>query len=428
MDLTSSAEIVAEGPICCRLLDGLEVRQAVIHDLAHVLVGNVFEFEPPTTAMDLRAAAAILQRCHPILRCAMRREGSELWFDSAGGAEVEVQEYECDIGTAADVELHLPLTDSCGWRLGVCGAYVLLTYHHAFLDGTSVMVILREVVSLLGNGCVQRNNEQNGTHLPPSARRCLLNRLPCEDSSKEPQVAVEALFVPVVARLAPPSGRRTCQLWRQVGIPITESLRIQCRNEFTTITGALGAAAVRSFARVFACPKQPLGVRTFFNIRSDCQVLPCSLGAYYSHFLCGLPVDEEFWETARIYRSKINAAIESKRHLAAAEELPATLDKQQQMFASQLSADNGSPGTSAIGISNRGHWELPSEEAHQVKACYAVQAIARVPKASFLMVNACSVNGLLCLAIVYVAPSCTDEAACAFADGLVEELISLVSS
>jgi hypothetical protein len=408
----------------------VEIRQAVIHDLADVLVSNAMEFQFAPTACALQSAAAVLQKRYAILRCALRQEEGKIWFDSDLGGTPEVTEHNGEIELAMDAELHRPFTSNCGWRIGVCCKYVLFSYHHSFFDGTSVMLVLRDLCSILGQQDLHEVSAQQDTVLPPSARGCLLNLMPYELAvDGVSNTAAEALIVPRGAQPTSPVQPRSRTTWRQMVPLAAEALRARCRQESTTVTGAIGAAAVRSFSRVFDFAGRKAGIRTFFNIRDDCKVPPCMLGAYYSFApLFALTDDGAFWDTARSYRSEINESMRRKQHLLPAFTPPDALDKQRSTFAKLLAEDDGSPGPCSIGLSNRGAWKLPEENACQVKAVYFAQAKAKLPKSAYLMVNVCSVNGTLCITVVYSSHNCNDEAAGAFADGIVHELVQASST
>jgi len=107
--------------------------------------------EPAPELEALRAAAAAVQSRHPMLQASLQLREGYLYFDFGSPCPVEVRDYSHTANLSSDDAIERELLDppsgeGCGWRLAVNGPQVLLTYHHSFLDGVSVMQILKEML------------------------------------------------------------------------------------------------------------------------------------------------------------------------------------------------------------------------------------------------------------------------------------------
>lgn len=393
------------------------------------IVVNVAEIHPPVAQRDVERAARRLQGHHPLLRACLVREGLEAFFDCTAGAggEVEVRAYDCPVEDAVHKELleQLP-SRRCGWRLAVCGAHLLLAYNHAFFDGTSVMVILEDLLEVLGGG------EPAGEPLlglpPPLAESLpwgMLALVPRGDRS----------YLPEVGKWPDPEAqgawdaRRTNFLRLVLPPEDTSRLRERCRAEGTTVQGALAAAAclaITAALRRSDGPEEgcqpPISIATYVNVRGDCGWGRRELGLCIGGLQTLLKADAPFWALARRHRADLERLVANRYHLWWAV-LPdvANYDSLVRSFADTFALRPPQRYVNSIDISNRGAFEV-SSRSHRLTSLHWARQSRWCDEANFFTLNACTVGGALCLTLCYVSPACSDRTARAAADAILSEL------
>eukprot|EP00415_Alexandrium_ostenfeldii_P000847 UN0847 len=75
-----------------------------------------------------------------------------------------------------------------------------------------------------------------------------------------------------------------------------------------------------------------------------------------------------------------------------------------------------------LGISNRGAFSLATQ-SHSITAVHWVRQHRGDSDTDFLLLNACSVNGVLCLTLCYKHPIVDEATIVAIADGLLDRLV-----
>jgi len=221
-----------------RRLEGVEVTCAALHDATDLVVSNLLRIEPALTLASLQSAARQLQQRFQILRCTLERDGPDVYFVESHEACVQTTESDQSFMAAFDAEKHTAFPPgSLGWRLIWCGAHVILTYHHSFLDGTALMLLVKELLLVIDG----RQALEPHVVLPGAATGV---------ASLEPTEATEPFQhrVPVPSELAGADVRRSRTLCASLPSDVLEGLLRQCRAHSATLTGALGAASARAFA------------------------------------------------------------------------------------------------------------------------------------------------------------------------------------
>lgn len=111
---------------------------------------TVVTIEPPLEKAALHDAACFVQRRHPILQAALCSHEGKSYFEFGRAKPVEVREHLGTLEDAVDSELrNHPNGAQIGFHLALCGSHLLLTYHHSFIDGCSVMFILQDLLNEL---------------------------------------------------------------------------------------------------------------------------------------------------------------------------------------------------------------------------------------------------------------------------------------
>lgn len=411
-----------------------------IHCAAHFEVNGscqvttLARLEPSVSAAAVRDAALRLQRHHPLLRAALCREnGASLntpccdmvFMDCLRGKDVEVLEHDCDIDEAVEREQLVPLApEVLGWRLALCGEHLLLTYHHCFLDGVSVMTILENLLALLDG--------QDLKECPPEEKMAPPPRddlpwyapwviLPSGGDLASLHWQRTPAWLKPMAKGVPWHARRLKQVRRTLRADVTERLREQCRKEQTTVTGALAAAACHSMAEVLGF-SEPLRCKVQVNIRPDCQRPRCTLGNYLGHFRCTIAPEKSFWEIARDHRAELQRHRQEGQHLLLAVVQPYPYHLQLACGEKTHPHPDDHPGIgNDLGISNRGAFSLATK-SHSITAVHWVRQHRGDSDSDYLLLNACSVNGVLCLTLCYKHPIVDEAVVVAIADGLVDRL------
>jgi len=362
-----------------------------------------------------------------MLRAVLRKLGRHDIAFHAGAAEpVEVRGYDCPVERASDQELHDPLEPQhCGWRLAVCGGYLLLTYHHSFIDGIAVMAMLRELLEELEDdspkGAPLLASGEDG--IPP--RMCeqlpwyktlqVIRRLPPPDERQPRWPRSRAPDVPM-------EERRTRQLWRAVPEVAMDRLLVRCRAEGTTVQGALGAAVAAAMTAVME-GEPTLGFMTLTNCRQDFGREPESLRMCFGWIDSMLSGALPFWEAARVYKENLRQNVAAGAHLYVCL-IPKYTDYEERldMWRKHFKAHGTKRCTFELSaaISNRGSFRLASASRRITSLHFVRQA--RLSTREFLQVNAVSVNGSCYLTICYVSPTCDEHTAEAIADGIVRAL------
>jgi len=383
-----------------RELVGPEVLQ-LFHTLRYGgdCVTTAVTLEPPASLEAVTAAAAKLQARHAMLRAALRFDGrGEPFFDCTAGGAVEVRHYdEGDAQEVAEKELHdIPPLQTCGWRLAVCGPHILHTYQHSFMDGVSVMVILKELIEIL-SGHELEDSDASG-EIPRPCRDLVLEALSEEDAQPRSTAETPASGWSEEAWAGPDeemaSRSRTKQIWARLSAGETEQLLARCRKEGTTMLSAIAAAA--SFAVSVAVPGAPAvcNAHVAVDLRPLCKVAAHGLGDYVGLAKSPLVSSLPFWRRARVYKHSLSRAIEQRHHLG--------FPLQDVPYQARCSVDtrlleerNFNPNS--VFFSNRGAWQL-STEAYRATAVHFVRSLVY---GDSTVVSACTVSGELCLTICY---------------------------
>lgn len=213
------------------------------------------------------------------------------------------------------------------------------------------------------------------------------------------------------------------QVWRTLPSEITSHLLQRCRMEQTTMSGALAAAACHAMAEVLDASSS-LRCRVQVNIRPDCQRHRRTLGCYVGSFRVALDPGMPLWELARAHRADLTCCRRERRHLILALMQPYPFHLQLSCGEKSHPHPGDHPGIgNDLGISNRGAFCLATK-SHCVTAVHWVREHRGDADSDFLLINACSVNGVLCLTLCYKDPIVDQGLIAAITDKLMHKLVS----
>lgn len=260
-----------------------------------------------------------LQQRHPLLNVCIR-ENSPLQpaFYRVEGRRIPLRviqdEKESRLDRELEAELATPFDFSAAPLIRVVlieqptRSTIIITIHHSIGDGISVSYLIRDLL--------QAASGQSLASLPlPPSREALLNMAPAATGMQGGGATIQDLSLPsgtpgVSAEIyrvkqAPPKVQRF-----RLSAELTDKLLLRCRQEGTTIHGALCAAFVFAGTRQITGWQQkpillmsPVSIRKALAIQDD-------VGVYITTHR--LTVDPNgitsFWDLARLTRSKLAVA------------------------------------------------------------------------------------------------------------------------
>jgi hypothetical protein len=320
-----------------RELGIFETAAVLSNEYAPFSVVAVLELEPGPSPDELERALAVLQRQHPLIGVRIVREGRRYFFESDGTPPIPLQ-LEDRVGNgqwqqAAERELNTRFDPEPGPLMrctylmpssnGGPGE-LLLTFHHAVMDGVSCTRLLGQLVELLNGGVAmsEPTGVPAGEALPPAeslfspAFRGIRGGLRLAAFVTR-QVADEVSYrlrrrgcrrPPVVAatRCRPFSVR--------LSRDATSELVRGARRRRMSLNSALNAAMLRAVQRrLYDGEAVPLRYMTFANLRPylDPPVSDRSLAGFISFLRYTVEVrpETEFWELAGRIGAQLGASV-----------------------------------------------------------------------------------------------------------------------
>jgi len=398
-------------------------------------ITNIVTLDPPVLPADVLKAALKLQVHHPVLRAALRREfGAKLktpspamvYMDSEVGKAVKVLERVGPISEAVERELLEPLDpEGLGWRLGICGEHLLLTYHHCFMDGVSIMTVLQDLLRIL-DGQELALDVLEGKMAPPPRDDLPWYMpwalLPAHSTVSSAWKMQQPSWMPPLAKSVPWQERRMRHVGRTLTVAMTERLIERCRAEGTTISAALAAGVSRSLAATLGA-SSPMKCLVSVNVRPDCRRDVRTLGNYVGGLCTEVAPSQPFWEVARSHRAEVVQQMEQKQHLLLAVRPPFGYSLQLSAGKKKHPHADDDPGIgNMLAVSNRGAFQLATG-SHRVRALHWVRQHQGDDDTDLLLLNAVSVDSLLCLTFCYKHPVVAEATIVDIADALLSELL-----
>ena len=311
-----------------RKLGPMETFYAMFHDLGSIITAYTLRVRGSLNATLLSTALERLQQRHPLLRVGIVETSAGRFFQSSKPAPLPLQTLnrrsEDHWLEVVETELHKQFSTQSG---PLCRAILLtssqcseliLTLHHSISDGLSAVQLfddLLEDCSRLAAGEV----------LPDVVS---LPVLPAIEDLTDSHLTVwkQARFFAehlrkqwrptkrIVEVAAPLAERRTRIRAATLSAEETAALIGRCKQEQTTVQGALCAAMLFAAARYFASP-QPvhLSCTSTVNLRSDStQPVHEQIGCFASIVLEAVHTVHpatDFWSLARECKGEIGRAI-----------------------------------------------------------------------------------------------------------------------
>ncbi len=360
-----------------RKLGRLENLFEIIHDLGGMIDVNVARIEGELTPDILQQALDLIQKRHPMLQVHIVKAEDGNYFQSEGTPKIPLQvidkQSENQWIEIAEEQLHKkfpggtkPLCRVTFIRAAKSNdiSEIIATFHHAIIDGMSCMNFINELLSYSHKIADEQNISEIPTMklLPPLEEMLNRNLISPNNLEEAEQKPVQEFPKPqlIIEAEAPPSQRRTNLVTRIFSKEMTLRLKERCKQEQTTIHGALCAAMLLGTAKIaFKDTSLSLSCGSNVSLRKSCQpeITPESIGCFISivEEIHTLEENTTFWDLARECKSKISNSI--SLGIPIARFCNESLQYVNQDMIIQLSNQNmGRKNT--IEISNRGQFNL----------------------------------------------------------------------
>ncbi|MDZ8226395.1 MULTISPECIES: condensation domain-containing protein [unclassified Nostoc] len=301
----------------------------ILHDVGGMIDVNVARIEGAIKPAILQQALDCLQKVHPLLQSHIVNLEDGAYFQWEGTTKIPLyvidKQDENQWLKVAEEELHqkFPRNTSPLCRVTLLRSSInngineiIMTFHHAIVDGMSCMLFVDQLLFYYQQMTAGENIPKVVTmQLLPPLEKLLNSSLISKNNVAEKQHD-EVISTPqlIIEEEAPPSDRHTCLVTRIVSQDMTLRLSDRCKQEKTTVHGALCAAMLLAAAKIaFTDLPLSLSCGSNVNLRKYCKP-EVSTG----HIACFASIVEEihtlqsntkFWNLARECKLKISHAI-----------------------------------------------------------------------------------------------------------------------
>ncbi|MBW4670276.1 MAG: hypothetical protein KME60_23400 [Cyanomargarita calcarea GSE-NOS-MK-12-04C] len=299
----------------------------IIHDLGGMIDVNVARIEGSITPVILQQALDLLQKRHPMLQFHIVKLEDGAYFQSKGTTKIPLRvidkQNENQWLQIAEDELHekFPNDTSPLCRVTLLSSAensiseIIATFHHAITDGISCMLFIDELLSYCQKIAADEDIPLFVTmQLLPALENLIDSSLTSKNNIVEEQTK-EVIPTPqlIIEEEAPISDRRTCLVPRILNKEMTIMLINRCKQEETTVHGALCAAMLSAVAENAFTGTINLSCGSNVNLRQSCQpeVATNYIGCFISivEEIHTLEENTKFWDLARECKSKISHSI-----------------------------------------------------------------------------------------------------------------------
>ncbi|TAF07043.1 MAG: hypothetical protein EAZ77_10970 [Nostocales cyanobacterium] len=349
----------------------------ILHDLGAMIDVNVARISGVLTPDILRQALDFVQKRHPMLQVHIVELADGVYFQSEGTTKIPLRviekQHENHCLEIAEEELHQkfsrgvePLCRVTFLRSPKSNdmSEIIATFHHAITDGMSCMHFIHELL-LYCHQIAEASLISEAVTMPllPPIENLVDRNLICKSINEEiSQAAGNEIIKPklIIEEDSSANECRTRLIFKSLTNENTSNLINRCKQEETTVHGALCAAMLFAVAKCFDIDESinllcgsNVSLRKYCNIEIKDNYIGCLISLLViMHTLHG---NTNFWDLARECKSKLSQAIDRGVHIDKinSNDLNA-MDKKLIIQMSEFNMGR----TSTINISNRGKYKF----------------------------------------------------------------------
>jgi NRPS condensation-like uncharacterized protein len=301
----------------------------IVHDLGGMIDVNIARIEGSIKPAILQQALDFLQELHPLLQSHIINLEDVAYFKSEGTTKIPLdvidKQDENEWLEVAQKELHQKFTRNTNplCRLTLLRSSIsdgineiIVTFHHAITDGMSCMVFIDQLLSYYQQMSAGEDIPKVVTmQLLPPLEKLLDSGFISKNNVAEKQHN-EVIPTPhlIIEQEAPLNDRHTCLVTRILSQDMTLRLTERCKQEQTTVHGALCSAMLLAIAEI-AFTELPitLSCGSNVNLRKYCkpQLSNEHIGCFISlvEEIHTLNENTTFWDLAQECKLKISRSI-----------------------------------------------------------------------------------------------------------------------
>ena len=387
------------------------------HSMGAMIYVNIAVIQGFVTVDALRIAIDLLQKRHPLLQVHLQASDRNFYFCADGTLAIPLRiidrQHDRQWLEIAEAELSQKFSDQfaplCRITLLQSSAQwdrheLIVTFHHAIADGMSALHFIHELLSL----CQQL---MAGTPISPLDSLPLLPPLEqlLEPCLSEPDRVIPSQTSPppalLIEQTAPADRRQTRLLTHEFDRDLTLQIASRCREEQTTVHGALCAAILLACVRQLSFPEPVLvSCGSNVNLRGSCVpvVEPSHLGCFVSAVTTShqISLDANFWELARECRATIHQLVDDLVPHSQVSN-PDLVNKYQPSFLAQI-AEHNMGRTTTTHVSNLGQFDSKKYAGVRLESFHFATGQNIVGTCFWL--GAVTVDRKLCCTFAYTDP------------------------
>lgn len=412
------------------------------HELGSGLIVNIAEIEGDVKPEIVQQALKLVQKRHPMLQVYIVETEDGMYFQSEGITEIPLQviyqKHENEGWKIAEKELHTKFPPG---KIPLCRLTLLyspenqttcqmiITFHHGIVDGISCMQFINDLLLYCQKIVAGENIPQvESLELMPAIENLvnydLIPEAEITKTSVNEQINLEPQLI--IEGKASANERFSKILPRNLSQDMTKMLITKCKQEETTVHGAICAAMLFAFRKLLNAKEQiNLSYGLPVNLRKSCQPeintknLGCFISVLGFNQLVGK--NTSFWDLARECKSKIHNSLISGIPLNLLKQNRFRSPDRELMAKSVISKEDKMGRNNAFAISNRGKFQFEYKQ-EQIKIKDLYFATGQHLGGDCFWLGVVTLNDQIFFSFVYVDPVISDQTANKFADYVIHIL------
>jgi NRPS condensation-like uncharacterized protein len=412
------------------------------HELGSGLIVNIAEIEGDVKPEIVQQALKLVQKRHPMLQVYIVETEDGMYFQSEGITEIPLQviyqKHENEGWKIAEKELHTKFPPG---KIPLCRLTLLyspenqttcqmiITFHHGIVDGISCMQFINDLLLYCQKIVAGENIPQvESLELMPAIENLvnydLIPEAEITKTSVNEQINLEPQLI--IEGKASANERFSKILPRNLSQDMTKMLITKCKQEETTVHGAICAAMLFAFRKLLNAKEQiNLSYGLPVNLRKSCQPeintknLGCFISVLGFNQLVGK--NTSFWDLARKCKSKIHNSLISGIPLNLLKQNRFRSPDRELMAKSVISKEDKMGRNNAFAISNRGKFQFEYKQ-EQIKIKDLYFATGQHLGGDCFWLGVVTLNDQIFFSFVYVDPVISDQTANKFADYVIHIL------